>query len=164
MSKLSNRFNLDVEKIKTRSFTYGGHIFKVKVPLMGEINGFETRLIEEKANVAAIEAIYQERIKGLELGDKVTQTENDWIVAGRSVREAASSEHVSRVRITWLFNLLVKENDDGLGDLSYDDIAADLPIQIQVDIIERISQTLHPDPEEAKKNSGEVVQSSSVST
>lgn len=164
MSKLGNRFGIDVEKIKTRVFEYGGHVFRVRIPTMGEINAYEEKLEAEKGNTEAINKIYLERAKGLVAGEDVEILADDIKVKGRSLKESALNEYISQIRITWLFNLLVKENDDGLGDLTYEDISADLPIQIQIEMVDLIAKTMHPDLEETKKKSTVTPPSSSDST
>ena len=155
---------VNTEQIKTRSFEYRGQTFKVKIPTIGQIEAFENFLKTAKNDAVAIEAIYQKRKDGLVASEQIVFTESDVLVEGKSLRELATNQHVSELRITWLFNLLVKVHDDGLGDLTYADINAELPMQLQTDIVDCISKAMVPEVEETKKNSTAAPADSSTST
>ena len=162
--RFSSLLNVDSKQIKTRSFEYRGQQFSVRIPTIGEIEAFEARLRRAKDEVAQIGQIYDKRRQALAESDEVIFTDSDVLIKGISLREQAKNQYISELRIAWLFNLLVKVNDDGLGDLTYDDIAQELPMQLQTEIVDLISKAMHPEAEETKKNSLEAAPDNSTST
>lgn len=164
MSRFGQIFNVDTQQIKTRTFECHGQQFRVRIPTIGQIERFENYLKDAKDNKVDIAAIYQKRKEGLTPSDNVVFLEDDVMIKGISLREQAKNQYISELRITWLFNLLVKVHDDGQGDLTYADIAAELPMQLQTEIVELISKAMAPETEEVKKNSLEAAQDSSTST
>lgn len=151
MGRLNNSFNLQ-QDIRVRQFTYGGHTFKVRIPLVSENDAMRERIANAHLNTMAINAIFVKRTEGLEAFESVQVTENDIIVEGRSMKQAAIDEHKARVQITEMLNLLVPEVDDGQGPLTYEQIEAELPFSVQIELMRKIVDVISPNLEESKKN------------
>ena len=164
MSRLSNVLSINSNEIKTRAFEYHGQQFRVRIPTIGEIEQFENDLKEQSENLFDLDALYEKRKSQFEPSDDVVFKADDVWVKGQGLRSIVKAELSGRLRITWLFNLLEKKADDGLGPLTYEDIAAELPMKIQTDLIDKISKAMAPELEEVKKNSLEAPAASSTST
>jgi hypothetical protein len=153
MSKFSEAFGASYEKNKvsilTRTFTMGKHTYKVRVPYVHELEKIYN--YAKNPDAEKVEAVYQELIAKDMTGLTVEKTENDTIVEGRSMREAAISNVVTKYRITEYFKLLVPEIEGALDNLEYEDIEAEYPIQIQLDIIDKIIEVISPDYKEARE-------------
>ena len=80
-------------------------------------------------------------------------TDNDILVEGRSMREAAKNKAITEARITEFFKLLVPELEGAsLDDLTYDDIEQEFPISVQMQIVEKIGEVISPSYREARGN------------
>jgi len=93
-SALGSKYEQNKLSILTRSFELGNHTFKVRVPSVGEIE--EIYNYFKNPDEAVTEQIYQELIANLVIDpeDKVEKTDNDTIVEGRSMREAAKNKNI----------------------------------------------------------------------
>lgn len=153
MSKFSEAFGASYEKNKvsilTRTFTMGKHTYKVRVPYVHELERIYS--YAKNPDAEKVEAFYQNLIKQDFSGHVVEKTENDTVVDGRSMREAAKNTVVMQYRITEYFKLLVPEVEGALDDLEYADIEAEYPIQIQLEIIDRITEVISPEYKEARE-------------
>jgi hypothetical protein len=101
---------------------------------------------------AAIETAYQvliENIKDQE-GEGVVKTDNDIVIDGRSMREAAKNKVVLQYRIVEYFKFLIPETNETLADLTYADIEEDFPLSIQIKIVDKINEAISPDYKEAR--------------
>ena len=87
---LGSQFAKHKESVRTRSFTMGGHTFKVKVPLTKEFEDMQVRM--EQTNDETLEAYYQDLIKDLKEGEGCQFIEDDVLVDGGSIREAAKNK------------------------------------------------------------------------
>jgi hypothetical protein len=80
-------------------------------------------------------------------------TEDDVIVNGRSMREAAKNKAVTEIRVTEFIKLLVPENPEmTLDDLTYEEIEAEFPWIVQVALIEKITEAISPTYKETRGN------------
>lgn len=151
MSKFSKAFGAGYEKNKlsiiSRSFTLGNHTFKVRVPSTGELerifnyaNNPDQKKVDEAYN-ALIENIS---------GAGVEKTDDDTLIEGRSLREAAKNKVVMQYRITEYFKLLIADENDALADLEYEDIEAEFPLAIQLQFVDKINEVISPDYKEAR--------------
>lgn len=153
-SALGKDFIKHKEQVRIRSFEMGGHKFKVKVPLTAEFEVMQTRMRaidEEKAEkyykelTKDLEQFKDEKKEGLEV------TEDDFILDGRSMREAARNKLIAEQRITEFFKLLVPEEDKfDMNTITYPMIEELFPFPIQMKIIEEISRVVSVQYEEAK--------------
>jgi len=139
---LGSKFNKDALRI--RSFEFNGHTFKVKVPLTAESDAMFERLKTPDQNL--VEKFYQEMSKSFtQSSDTVQITDNDVIIEGRSIREAASSKALIQSRITEMIRLLVPEEDGfDMSTVTYEMIDELFPFAVQLQLIELIGETVSP--------------------
>lgn len=155
---LGNKFNKDALRI--RSFEYNGHTFKVKVPLTIEADAISMRtknLDEAKLN-QYYDELSSEFIKNKEeiisSNQEIEYTENDVIVKGRSLREAAKNKLLMETRITEMFKLLVPEEQGfDMNTITYEMIEELFPFSIQMQLLELINDTISPSYKESKGKS-----------
>ena len=153
MSKFSQAFGKAYEKnrvsILSRKFEMGNHTFKVRVPNVGELEAIYN--FEISPDHEWVENEFKRLTDGLNLTEEgITQTDNDILVHGRSMREAAQTKMVLQHRITEYFKLLVPENGEDLSELTYADIELEFPLSIQLQFIEKINEVISPDYKEAR--------------
>jgi hypothetical protein len=160
MSKFSSAFGekyqANKKNLLTRTFELGGHTFKVRIPLVAESELIYKKVSEP--NDELVEKTYIEITQPLRQFEN-NQTEefkfvdNDILVDGRSMREAAKNKAITEARITEFFKLLVPELEGAsLDDLSYQDIQDEFPISIQMMIVEKIGEVISPTYREARGN------------
>jgi hypothetical protein len=154
MSKLALALGKDYQEhrqyILTRKYELCGHTFKVKVPSVAQIesiyNYFKT------PDDAVTESIYQDLIKDIKdvESDTIQKKDDDIILEGRSMREAAKNKNVLQYRIVEYFKFLVGENNESLQDITYVDIEIEFPFAIQLNIVEKINEVISPDYKEIR--------------
>jgi len=154
MSKLSNALGKKYEEnrlsVLTRQFELGGHIFKVRVPAVNEIEAIYNYF--KNPNDVEVEKTYQEMIKSIDLKDVqegVEVKDDDIVIEGRSMREAARNKHVLQYRITEYIKFLVPENGS-LEDLTYVDVETEFPLAIQLNLVDKINEVIAPDYKEIR--------------
>lgn len=156
MSKLSaalgKKYESALAQIRTRTFTAGGFEFKVRIPLTAEMTAIQERIAkvdEEKA-----EAKFQELTK--ELRDNppanVQILENDVVIDGKSTRELVNAVLMMESRVVEYIRLLVPASGS-LDDITYEEIEAEWPLSVQMDIVERVNEAIQPGYKDARKNS-----------
>lgn len=159
MTRLTNalgkRYEENKTKIFTRKFDLGGHTFKVRVPYVHESDEIY-RLINEP-NPELIEAAFQEMTAPLRQvqgnAPEFTFTDDDVLVEGRSLRMAAKQKIQVEIQITEFFKLLVPEIEgESLNDLTYEEIKAEFPMSVQMQMLEKISEAISPTYKEARGN------------
>lgn len=144
--------------IFTRQFELGGHTFKVRVPLIAESDEIYKRVMEPDAQT--IERLYTEMTDPLQkFKEEATEesgfvfTDNDVVVSGRSMREAAKNKAMTEARIVEYIKLLVPENsENSLADLTYADIELEFPMSVQLLLCEKIGEAISPTYKEARGN------------
>lgn len=158
MSQLSQAFGkkFDKDAVRTKTFEYNGHTFKVKVPLTAE---YET-LFDNVQNVddEKVKQYYQELTKEFiankdkldpELG--VVIKDNDVEVQGRSMMETAKSKAVTENRILAMIRLLVPEDKDfDMSTVTYEMVEELFPFSVQLELVELIGKTISPNYKETK--------------
>lgn len=158
MSQLSQAFGkkFDKDAVRTKTFEYNGHTFKVKVPLTAE---YET-LFDNVQNVddEKVKQYYQELTKEFiankdkldpELG--VVIKDNDVEVQGRSMIETAKSKAVTENRILAMIRLLVPEDKDfDMSTVTYEMVEELFPFSVQLELVELIGKTISPNYKETK--------------
>ena len=139
---LGNTFNKDA--LRTRSFEFNDHTFKVRVPLTIESDAMFERL--KTPDDALVEKYYKELSKDItEPSDKVQITDNDVIIDGRSLRDAAKSKVLIQARITEMMKLLVpEENGFDMSTVTYEMVDELFPFAIQMQMMELIGETVSP--------------------
>ena len=160
MTKFSSAFGEKYQANKSnmlvRSFELGGHTFKVKIPLVSESDAIYKKVSEP--DEALINEIYEEITKPLKQfesnqTDEFKFVDNDILVNGRSMREAAKNKAITEARITEFFKLLVPELEGAsLADLTYKDIEDEFPLSVQMQIVEKIGEAISPTYKESRGN------------
>lgn len=154
MSKLAKAFGNKYEQHKlsmlTRTFELGDHTFKVRVPAVAEIEKIYDyfRNPDEEAVEAAFQTLTA-GLKGIE-SDEIVKSDNDIVVDGRSMREAARNKVVLQYRIVEYFKFLIPETNETLDDLTYADIEEDFPLSVQIKIVDKINEAISPEYKEAR--------------
>lgn len=150
MTKLASVLNVN-ETIRTKSFELAGHTFKVRVPLTKELEEMMVRIadVSEEALNARIgkmrDVLSTEKVDGVEV------TDNDIIIDGRSTKETATAVLQMEQRILEYIKLLVPENGS-MQDITYADVEEAFPLQVQFELLEKISEVIQPGYKDAKKN------------
>ena len=155
MTKLSSAFGKKYEtaltQIRTRSFILGGFEFKVRVPLSAELEAIQQRIndIDEAAFAKRYEETTKDLINPPPAGVEVV--DGDVIVNGKSSKELVRSVLAMENRITEYVRLLVPANGS-MEDISYEDIEAEWPLAVQMQIYEAINEAIQPGYKDARKN------------
>ena len=155
-SAFGEKYQANKKNLLTRSFELGGHTFKVRIPLVSESDEIYKKVAEPDDDI--VQKIYVEITSSLRQFE-TTQTEefkftdNDVIVDGRSMREAAKNKAITEARITEFFKLLVPELEGAsLENLTYADIEEEFPLPVQMQIVEKIAEVISPTYKEARGN------------
>ncbi len=155
-SAFGEKYQANKKNLLTRSFELGGHTFKVRIPLVSESDEIYKKVAEPDDDT--VQKIYVEITSSLRQFE-TTQTEefkftdNDVIVDGRSMREAAKNKAITEARITEFFKLLVPELEGAsLENLTYADIEEEFPLPVQMQIVEKIAEVISPTYKEARGN------------
>lgn len=155
-SAFGEKYQAKRKDLLTRTFVLNGHTFKVRIPLVAESDAIYKKVTEPDEET--VEKIYQEITKPLrQFEDSQSEefqfTDNDILVDGRSMREAAKNKAITEARITEFFKLLVPEMEGvTLEDLTYADIEEEFPISVQMLIVEKIGEVISPTYREARGN------------
>lgn len=155
-SAFGEKYQANKKNLLTRSFELGGHTFKVRIPLVSESDEIYKKVAEPDDDT--VQKIYVEITSSLRQFE-ATQTEefkftdNDVLVDGRSMREAAKNKAITEARITEFFKLLVPELEGAsLENLTYADIEEEFPLPVQMQIVEKIAEVISPTYKEARGN------------
>jgi len=155
MTRLSSALGTGAE-FRIKKFELGGHAFRVRVPLVSESDALHSRII--KPDSAAIDKIYADLTKSLDefktlKNEELVFTENDVVVSGRSMREAATNKAMMEARITEMIRLLQPENPaNTLDDITYAEIELEWPLSVQLALVEKISEVVSPGYKENRGN------------
>jgi hypothetical protein len=155
-SAFGDKYQANRKNLLIRSFELGGHTFKVRIPLVAESDEIYKKVSDPAEEI--VEKIYQEITAPLrQFESNQTEefkfTDNDILVDGRSMREAAKNKAITEARITEFFKLLVPEMEGvTLEDLTYKDIEEEFPISVQMQIVEKIGEVISPTYREARGN------------
>jgi hypothetical protein len=155
-SAFGDKYQANRKNLLIRTFELGGHTFKVRIPLVAESDEIYKKVSEP--NEETVEKVYQEITKSLrQFENNQTEefkfTDDDILVDGRSMREAAKNKAITEARITEFFKLLVPEMEGvTLEDLTYADIEEEFPIAVQMQIVEKIGEVISPTYKEARGN------------
>lgn len=152
---LGAKYQLNREKIFTRKFELGGHTFKVRVPYVHESDAIYKRINEP--NEEQIAENYKQMVEPLMvLKDQDAGfifTDDDVLIEGRSLKEAAKQKVQVEIKITEFIKLLVPEQEGAsLDDLTYEEIKDEFPMAIQMQLVEKISEAISPTYKETKGN------------
>jgi hypothetical protein len=157
MSKLGSALGKKYEENKisilTRTFELGDHTFKVRVPSVKEIESIYDYF--KNPNEQHVEEIYQDLTKDLmkfkdQAGDNVEFKDDDIIVDGRSIREAAKNKATIQHRIVEYIKLLIPEDGQSLNEIEYKDVEDEFPLAIQLTLVDKINEVIAPDYKETR--------------
>jgi hypothetical protein len=150
MTRLGSAFkNSDALRLKT--FELGGQIFRVRIPLTKEMAAIEERI--KKTDEAEEQRRYEKMVKGfsgVEV-EGVVMTDDDVIVDGRSTREMVRMVLQMENRVVEFIKLLVPV-DGTLEDITYEEIDAEWPMTVQLEILAKINEVIAPGYKEERKN------------
>jgi hypothetical protein len=155
-SAFGEKYQAKRKDLLTRSFVLNGHTFKVRIPLMIESDAIYKKV--SNPDEETVEKIYQQITEPLRQfegnqNEDFEFTDDDILVEGRSMREAAKNKAITEARITEFFKLLVPEMEGvTLEDLTYADIEEEFPIAVQMLIVEKIGEVISPTYREARGN------------
>jgi hypothetical protein len=158
MNQLSKAFGkkFDKEAVRTKSFEYGGHTFKVKVPLTSEYEAlFESVKVVDDAKV---KQYYDELTKQfVENKDKldpelgVVFKDNDVEIQGRSMLDTAKNKAITENRIVAMIRLLVPEEKDfDMSTITYEMVEELFPFSVQLELVELIGEVVSPSYKDTK--------------
>lgn len=162
MTKLSNilgqKYQAQRQNIFIRSFELGGHTFKVRIPFVAEsdeiykkVNNPSQEHIDKLYQVLAQPLLDMRESAGPD--SEIEFLENDIVVQGRSIKEAAKNKAAVENRIVEYIKLLVPENPDmTLDDLTYEEVEAEFPWTVQLALVEKISEAISPNYKEIRGN------------
>lgn len=161
MSKIGRAFGKKFEEqkdaVRIREFELGGHKFKVRVPLTVESDAIQQRV--QNIDEAKVEQYFQESIKdimenkdAMEGFEGIEIKDDDVLIQGRSMREAAKMKHSSEIRVLEMVKLLVPEDKSfDMEELTYKDIEEVFPLPVQLELVEKIGETISFDYHRTKK-------------
>jgi hypothetical protein len=141
-----------VAQIRTKSFFIGGHEFKVRVPLTAEMTALQERITNVDPDKA--KAKFDEMTKGLRSSPPagVEVSDDDVVIEGKSTKELVNAVLMMENRVVEYIRLLVPVKGT-LDDITYDEIEAEWPLSIQMEIVEKISDAIQPGYKDTRKNS-----------
>ena len=152
---LGESYQAKREELRIRKFELGGHIFKVRVPIVAETDAIFKRINEP--NEALIQATYEKLAQPMmQFKDEAEKNgfeflEDDILIEGRSLKESAKTQVMTQTRITEYIKLLVPV-EGTMDDITYDDIQAEFPMSTQLALIEKISEVISPTYRESRGN------------
>ncbi|CAB4121971.1 hypothetical protein UFOVP17_35 [uncultured Caudovirales phage] len=153
-SALGSKYEANRVSVMTRQFEMGNHTFKVRVPSVSEIEKIYDYF--KNPNQDDVQKNYDEMTKALvELKDSADETvqylENDIVIDGRSMMEAAKNKTVLQYRITEYIKFLIPETGETLDDLEYKDVEEEFPLPIQLKLVDKINEVIAPDYKEIRE-------------
>lgn len=148
--KIAAALKID-SSLRTKSFTLNKNKFQVKVPLNSELEIINKRIYEVseddiKPRLDKMSEAFKEST-----ADNVVISDNDIVVDGKSIKETVTSVIYMERKITEYFRFLIPEQGN-FDDITYEDIDAEFPLQIQFELLEAIISVIQPGYKEAKKN------------
>lgn len=160
MSKLASAFGATYEQkrrdLLTRKFELGGHTFKVRIPLVAESDAIYKRIMEPSE--ARVQEIYNQMAEPLLQYKEVATEEfefkdDDILVQGKSLKEAAKVKAQTETRIVEYIKLLVPEMEGAsLEGLTYEDVESEWPLSVQLVLCEKIGEVISPGYKETRGN------------
>ena len=153
MSKLSSAFG-NIDQLRVKTFELQGQTFRVRVPLTKELEAISKRC--EEIDPAVFEQRYQKAISIFskdEPAEGVEIIDGDVIVDGRSTKDLVQTSMKMENRVVEYFKLLVPVDGESLTELTYEDIESELPFQVQLEVLGKISEAIQPGYKDARKNS-----------
>lgn len=160
MNGLSQAFgsSFNKETLRIRSFVYNGHTFKVKVPLAIEADAMseQTKNLDKAKLNEYYERLTKEFIENkdtLAESEEIVFGDDDVLIKGRSMREAAKNKLLTETTILNMLKLLVPEEQGfDMQTITYDMVEELFPFSIQMELLRLINDTISPSYKETKGN------------
>lgn len=154
MSRIQSAFGDSYQKahLRTKTFELGGHVFKVRIPLTKEMEQIEEAI--EKINPEDLQARYEKMSASFRTGtviEGIEITEDDVIIEGRSTKDLVKKIIMMENRMVQFIRLLVPEVGT-LDDITYEDIDAEWPMAVQLEMIAKITESIQPGYKDSRKN------------
>ena len=154
MSRIQSAFGDSYQKahLRTKTFELGGHVFKVRIPLTKEMEQIEE--VIEKINPDELQSRYEKMsasFRNETVIDGIEVTEDDVIIEGRSTKDLVKKIIMMEQRMIEFVKLLVPENGN-LDNLTYEEIDAEWPMPVQLEIIAKITESIQPGYKDSRKN------------
>ena len=154
MTRLSSALgsNYASDSLRTKTFELAGHTFKVRVPLTREMELIQERIenIDESEFKVRFEKMTASFKDSTEL-EGIVVTDDDVIIEGRSTRELVKSIMQMENRTVEYIKLIVPEHDN-LDDITYKEIDEEWPFQVQLEVLNKISEAIQPGYKDSRKN------------
>lgn len=139
MSRLASAFKIN-DSIRTKEFMLGGFPFKVRIPLDKELEAITQRFVSPS----------EEAIKARM--DKMTALlKGEELESAGVTKESVISVLQMEQKITEYFKLLIPVEGD-ISDLTYDEISEEFPLQVQIELLSKITEVIQPGYRDARKN------------
>jgi hypothetical protein len=150
MTRLTTAFG-EISNLRTKSFELAGYNFKVRVPLTKELDAMQERI--ENFDLFEFQKRFDKMTASFRTGtfDGVVVTEDDVIVEGRSTKELVQTILRMENRMVEYIRLLIPVNGT-LDGITYDDIEAEWPTTVQLEILAKISEAIQPGYKDSRKN------------
>lgn len=150
MTKLTSAFG-EISNLRTKTFQLAGYDFKVRVPLTKELDAMQERI--EKFDQAEFQKRFDSMTSSFRSAtiDGVVMTDDDVIVEGRSTKELVQTILQMENRIVEYIRLLIPVNGT-LDDITYEEIEAEWPTAVQLEILAKISEAIQPGYKDSRKN------------
>ncbi len=149
MTRLASAFG-NTENLRVKSFELGGQKFKVRVPLTKEMDQINERIKQVNAVEAKkrFDKMTKDFIDGIE---GVIKTEDDVLIDGRSTKELVETVLMMENRVVEFIKLLIPE-EGSLDGITYEEIEAEWPMSVQLEILAKINEVIQPGYKEERKN------------
>jgi hypothetical protein len=150
MTKLTSAFG-EISNLRTKSFELAGYNFKVRVQLTKELDAMQERI--EKFDQDEFQRRFDKMTASFRTGtfDGVEVTDDDVIVEGRSTKELVKTILQMENRVVEYIKLLVPVNGT-IDGITFEDIEAELPTSVQLEILAKISEAIQPGYKDSRKN------------
>jgi hypothetical protein len=152
--KLSESLKINTENIRIRDFTMAGQKLRVRVPLSSEMDDINKKVEATDWSHKRKEMIEPMFAKKEELeSEKIVFEDDDVIFDGKSMKALAKATAQTETRITEMIKLLVpvQEGTD-MSETTYEEINAEFPFSIQLELMKKIIEVISPSYEETRKN------------
>ncbi len=151
MTRLSSAFG-ETTNLRTKTFELAGHEFKVRVPLSKELDDMQDRInkVDAKEFKIRFDNMTSSFLDGSDI-EGVVVTDDDVIIEGRSTKELVETILQMENRMVEYIKLLVPVNGT-LDDITYEDIEAEWPTAVQLEMLARISESIQPGYKDSRKN------------
>jgi hypothetical protein len=151
MTRLSSAFG-ETTNLRTKTFELAGHEFKVRVPLSKELDDIQDRI--NKVDATEFKIRFDKMtstFRNVSDVEGVVVTDDDVIIEGRSTKELVQTILQMENRVVEYIKLLVPVNGT-IDDITYEEIEAEWPTAVQLEILARISESIQPGYKDSRKN------------